>query len=87
MFFIMRNTPENLLKEYIKSQKFSSTAQIMGAMKDIFKDVFEQVMECELEQNLGFEKSQRVSDYDDSCMPKNYRNGNYTPQISRLRMA
>lgn len=71
----MENTPEKLLKDYVKSQNFTSTAQIIGAMKNMFKDVLEQVMECELEQNIGFEKSQRLSDTDDSCMPKNYRNG------------
>lgn len=71
----MENTPENLLKDYVKSQNFSSTRQIMGAMKNMFKDVLEQVMECELEENLGFEKSQRVADCADSCMQKNYRNG------------
>lgn len=71
----MENTPENLLKDYVKSQNFSSTSQIMGAMKNMFKDVLEQVMECELEENLGFEKSQRVADCADSCTQKNYRNG------------
>lgn len=71
----MENTPENLLKDYVKSQKFTSTTQVMDAMKDMFKDVLEQVMECELEENLGFEKSQRAADCADSCMQKNYRNG------------
>lgn len=71
----MESTSENLLKEYVKSQKFTSTAQIMDAMKDMFKGVLEQVMECELEQNLGFEKSQRISNCADSCTSKNYRNG------------
>lgn len=70
MFFIMENTPENLLKDYLKSQKFTSTTQVMDAMKDMFKDVLEQVMECELEENLGFEKSQRAADCADSCMQK-----------------
>lgn len=72
---MMKNTPENLLKEYVKGQKFTSTTQVMDAMKDMFKGVLEQVMECELEQNLGFEKSQRMANCDDSCTSKNYRNG------------
>lgn len=71
----MENTPENLLKEYVKGQKFTSTTQVMDAMKNMFKDVLEQVMECELEENLGFEKSQRMANCDDSCTSKNYRNG------------
>lgn len=57
----MENT-KKLLKEYVKSQSFTSTAQIMEEMKNMFKEVLEQVIEYELEQNLGFEKSQRLSD-------------------------
>lgn len=71
----MGNTPENLLKEYVKNQGFTSTAQVMDAMKTMFKDVLEQVMECELEERLGFEKSQRLSANENLCMSKNYRNG------------
>ena len=71
----MSKTPAELMKEYVKSQNFTSTDDIMAAMKDMFRDVLQEVMECELESELGYEKSQRQSN--DECLSKskNYRNG------------
>jgi len=67
--------PAELMKEYVNSQKFSSTTEVMAAMKEMFKDVLQQVMECELDNKLGYEKSERTSDDDETAMSKNYRNG------------
>jgi len=47
----------------------------MEAMKDMFRDVIQQVMEVELEDELGYEKSARVSKSDEPNESKNYRNG------------
>lgn len=47
----------------------------MTAMKEMFADVLQQVMECELEEELGYEKSKRVLDEDENRVSKNYRNG------------
>ena len=41
----MQSAPKDLLKEYVRSQQFSSTAEIMQAMKEMFRDVIERVME------------------------------------------
>ncbi len=41
------------------SQHFSSTTEIMDAMKEMFRDDLQQVMESELDTELGYEKSQR----------------------------
>lgn len=71
----MSGTPAELMKEYVNSQKFSSTTEVMAAMKEMFKDVLQQVMECELENKLGYEKSERTSDTDETAVSKNYRNG------------
>jgi len=71
----MEKTPAELLREYINSQKFTSTSEIMEAMKDMFRDVLQQVMECELEEKLGYEKSERIAVNDENGMSKNYRNG------------
>lgn len=71
----MSTVPKELIKEYIKSENFTSTTDIMAAMKDLFKDVLQQVMECELETTLGYEKSQRLSKSDGTKTPRNYRNG------------
>jgi len=71
----MEKTPAELLREYVNSQKFTSTSEIIEAMKDMFRDVLQQVMECELEEKLGYEKSERIAVNDENGMSKNYRNG------------
>ena len=40
---IMRPVPQDLLKEYVQSQKFTSTSEIMQAMKEMFCDVIKTV--------------------------------------------
>lgn len=71
----MTAAPAELMKEYVNSQKFSSTTEVMAAMKEMFRDVLQQVMECELENKLGYEKSERISENDETAVSKNYRNG------------
>jgi len=71
----MEKTPKEMLKAYVDSQKFSSTTEIMDAMKEMFRDVLQQVMESELDTELGYEKSQRMSDSGVENKPRNYRNG------------
>ena len=34
----------------------------MNSMKELFSDVLQTVLEAELEEKLGYEKSERVSD-------------------------
>ena len=71
----MGKAPAELMKEYVNSQKFTSTTEIMEAMKAMFGDVLQQVMEAELDTKLGYEKSERTSNDDESSLSKNYRNG------------
>ena len=71
----MEKAPEEVLKAYVDSQKFSSTTEIMNAMKEMFQDVLQQVMESELDTGLGYEKSQRISDSAVENGGRNYRNG------------
>ena len=71
----MEKVPAELIKEYVNSQKFTSTTEIMEAMKAMFGDVLQQVMEAELDTKLGYEKSKRTSNDDESGLSKNYRNG------------
>ena len=52
----MNTAPQELLKEYVKSQHFTSTAEIMTAMKEMFRDVVQTAMEVE----LGRERCQRA---------------------------
>lgn len=58
----MEKTPKEMMKAYVGSQKFSSTTEIMSAMKEMFRDVLQQVMESELDAELGYEKSRRTSE-------------------------
>ena len=71
----MSKTSAEIMKEYVRSQNFTSTDEIMAAIKDMFKDVLQEVMECELSEELGYEKSERLSDADCNNKSKNYRNG------------
>ena len=68
----MMSAPQELLKEYVKSQNFTSTAEIMTAMKEMFRDVVQTVMEVELDEELGRERCQRA---EASNTAPNYRNG------------
>ena len=52
----MQPVPQNLLTEFVQSQHFTSTADIMQAMKDMFRDVIQQVMEVEMDEELGRER-------------------------------
>ena len=71
----MVTTPAEMMKEYVSSQKFNSTTEVMTAMKEMFKDVLQQVMESELDTQLGYEKSERISENDERAASKNYLNG------------
>ena len=71
---IMQPVPQDLLREYVKSQHFTSTADIMQAMKEMFRDVIQQVMEVEMDEELGHERCQRSASAEGD-QPKNYRNG------------
>lgn len=71
----MEKTPGTLMKEFVNSQKFESTADVMASMKEMFAEVLQQVMESELEEKLGYEKSERLSKDVENNMSKNYRNG------------
>ena len=69
----MQTAPAELLKEYVQSQNFTSTADIMAAMKDMFRDVIQTVMEVEMDEELGRQRCERSSAPEGQ--PRNYRNG------------
>ena len=43
----MEKTSKELLKEFVSSQNFTSTTDIMNSMKELFSDVLQTVMEAE----------------------------------------
>lgn len=71
----MEKAPAEMMREFVRSQKFTSTDEVMTAMKDMFKDILQEVMECELADELGYEKSERTSNDEGGKKSKNYRNG------------
>lgn len=71
----MELTPKELMKQYVDSQNFTSTTEIMQAMKELFRDAIQQVMESELDIELGYGKSERMSNTENDNLSKNYRNG------------
>ena len=79
----MQSAPKDLLKEYVQSQQFTGTADIMQAMKEMFRDVLEQVMEVEMDDELGRERCQRSEER--SGQARNYRNG-YSKKTVRTQL-
>ena len=76
----MQSAPQELLKQYVQSQHFTSTADIMAAMKEMFRDVIQQVMEVEMDEELGRERCQRAAAENTS---PNYRNGYSQKTVKR----
>jgi transposase-like protein len=77
----MNTAPQELLKEYVQSQHFTSTAEIMTAMKEMFRDVVQTVMEVEMDEELGRERCQRA----ETSSAPNYRNG-YTKKTVKTQL-
>lgn len=62
--------PKEILKNYVKSENFTSTTDVLSALKNIFAEVLNEVLQCELEEQLGAAKHER-REYE----KPNYRNG------------
>ena len=67
----MQSVPQDLLKEYVQSQHFTSTTEIMEAMKEKLRDGIQTVMEGEMDEERGRERCER-SDAPEGT-PRNYR--------------
>lgn len=63
---------KDLIKQLVKEQHFTSTTDVMNCMKEMFADVLQETLNAEMDDYLGFDKSQRRAD---SSQEKNYRNG------------
>ena len=79
----MQPVPQDLLKEYVQSQHFTSTTEIMAAMKEMFREVIQTVMEVEMDEELGRERCERSDEPEGS--PRNYRNG-YTKKTVKTQL-
>ena len=63
---------KELIKEYVKSEKFTNTTDIMESIKSMFADVLNEVLQCEMDEQLGYDKHERTESGEEK---KNYRNG------------
>ena len=81
----MAKAPAEMMREFVRSQNFTSTDEVMTAMKDMFKDILQEVMECELSDELGYEKSERSSNDECGKKSKNYRN-DYSKKTVKTQM-
>jgi transposase-like protein len=63
--------PKELLREFVKSEQFKSTGDVMESVKSMFADVMNEVLQCEIEEKLGYDKHERI----EADEPRNYRNG------------
>ena len=81
----MAKAPAEMMREFVRSQNFTSTDEVMTAMKDMFKDILQEVMKCELADELGYEKSERTSNDECGKKSKNYRNG-YSKKTVKTQM-
>ena len=52
--------PKELIKEYVKSENFTNTTDIMESIKSMFADVLNEVLQCEMDEQLGYDKHART---------------------------
>jgi len=52
----MSKLPKELLRDYVRTQNFTSTEEVLAAMKEMFKDVVQEVLEAEMDDYLGYDK-------------------------------
>jgi len=50
-------TAKDLLKKYVREQKFDNTNQVLDAMRGMFKDILQEALEAEMDENLGYTKN------------------------------
>ncbi|WP_201786627.1 transposase, partial [Clostridium tepidiprofundi] len=66
----MSEMSKEILRNYVKEQKFKSANEVLEALKEMFKDVLQEALEAEMDEALGYGK------YDISEKTKdNSRNG------------
>lgn len=52
----MSNISKEVLRNYVKEQNFTSSNEVLAAMKEMFKDVLQEALEAEMDTQLGYDK-------------------------------
>lgn len=66
--------PKEVIREYVKNEKFTNTNDIMESIKSMFADVLNEVLQCEMDEQLGYDKHERTESGEEK---KNYRKGTW----------
>ena len=66
----MGNVSKELLREYIKEQKFNNANEVLAGLKEMFRDVLQESLEAEMDEALGYGKYDNMDKISD-----NSRNG------------
>ena len=66
----MANVSKELLREFIKDQKFTNANDILDSLKEMFRDVLQESLEAEMDEALGYGKYDNIEKTND-----NSRNG------------
>ena len=53
----MTKAPAEMMREFVKSQNFTSTDEVMTAMKDMFKDILQELWNVNLPMNSAMRKA------------------------------
>jgi transposase-like protein len=76
----MSKTSKELLRDFVREQKFESADQVMTSLKSMFRDVLQEALEAEMDEALGYGKHDPIGDHSG-----NSRNG-YTPKTVRSEL-
>jgi len=62
--------PKELIKEFVKSEEFKNTGDIMAAIKNMFAEVLEETLQCEMDEKLGhtLQNQRQSSDNIKGCL-------------------
>ena len=70
-----QNVINNIIRQFLEEYEIESAQDIQDALKDLLGGTIKEMMESEMDEHLGYRKSER-SDCDD------YRNGYKTKQVN-----
>ncbi len=71
----MSNISKETLRDYIKEQNFTSTNDVLAAMKDLFKDILQETLEAEMDTHLGYDKYNKYDITEKQIHKIIFRNG------------
>ena len=52
----MSQLSKELLRNYVKEQKFANVNEVLESLKSLFKDVIQEALEAEMDETLGYDK-------------------------------